>query len=610
MKIKVGCMAVAMLLAGCSTNDPWGDWENMNGGGIPGGGGNIMGGGSMNDTSGDDLETFGVEFDDTPLAETETVPADDEDFVENSDFAATLTIAYADGKATVTGSADGVTVTQNGAHVTVNSTVKGVEYVLKGYASDGSFKVYSEKKFKLTLNGVSLTNPQGAAINIQSGKRVFVVCADGTTNSLADGSSYTKTEGEDMKGCFFSEGQLIFSGKGTLDVTGKYKHGICSDDYIRFRPGCNIAIDASVGNGVKTNDAIILNGGVLNVNVTGAASKGLSTDGYMVVSGGRATVITSGGGEYDADEEDVSACAGIKCDSTFTMTGGTLHLKSTGAGGKGLSCDRTVTIDGGNINIITTGKTYAYSSQLDALPKGIKADGDLMINGGHLKVRTSGGEGSEGIESKAAMTIAGGTVEVSSYDDCLNASTALNISGGNVYCYSSGNDGIDSNGTLTVSGGVVVTSGTSQPEEGMDVDSSSRFVIKGGTIVSIGGTAVSPNTSSSTQPTLVYGGSASAGATVNLADNDGKSILSYVIPRTYNSMGLLITSPSMSKGETYTLNCGGTISGGTTFHQLTTGGSYTDGSQLTSFTVSSMVTSIGTTGGGMGGGGGNRPGGW
>lgn len=121
-----------------------------------------------------------------------------------------VTIIYNGTTAAVSNGVSGVEVSSNGAHVVVNSTVSGVEYVLSGTTTNGSFKVYSEKKFKLSLAGVSILNPVGAAINIQSSKRVFVVCADETTNVLTDGSSYTATtDGEDMKACLFSEGQLI-----------------------------------------------------------------------------------------------------------------------------------------------------------------------------------------------------------------------------------------------------------------------------------------------------------------------------------------------------------------------------------------------------------------
>mgnify|MGYP000429392373 CR=1 FL=1 len=81
------------------------------------------------------------------------------------------------------------------------------------------------KSPSLRLRTYSLTNGSGAAINIQSGKRVFVELKAGTENNLTDASAYSTVDGEDEKACFFSEGQLIFSGTGALTVTGNYKHG-------------------------------------------------------------------------------------------------------------------------------------------------------------------------------------------------------------------------------------------------------------------------------------------------------------------------------------------------------------------------------------------------
>lgn len=552
---------------------------------------------------GDDLSEFDVVFDYTTLTESETIPSDEsdesyDDYVEHSTFTNTINITFSEGAATVNGSVEGVSITTEGAHVVVNSDTKKVEYVLSGTASNGSFKIYSSNKFKLTLNNLTLTNTTGAAINVQSKKRVFVCLTDGTTNTLTDGTTYNKVDGEDMKACFFSEGQLLFSGSGTLNVIGNYKHGICSDDYIRLRPGVNISVKATAGNGLKANDAVFINGGVLNIETTADASKGISCDGLMTVSGGRTTIITTGGGELDDD--DVSGCAAIKCDSTFIMTGGTLALKSTGAGGKGINVDQTLTISGGDVSVITTGKQYVVGS-LDTSPKGIKSDADLTISGGTVKVRTSGGEGSEGIESKAKMQISGGTVEVSAYDDALNASSNITISGGSVYAYSSGNDGIDSNGTLTLSGGTVVCSGTQTPEGGFDCDQN-NFMITGGTIIGIGGDSSTPTTSSCTQPVIMYSGTVQAGLYVSVLASDGNPVVTYKVPRDYQQMTMLISSPSLTKGSTFTLSTGGQVSGGSAFHGLTSGGTWSDGSSVASLTLSSMVTSVGS-GGGINGGG-------
>ena len=57
--------------------------------------------------------------------------------------------------------------------------------------------------------------------------------ADGTTNTLTDGTKYTDaTDDEDMKAAFFSEGKMLFSGAGTLSVYANCKAGIRSDDYV------------------------------------------------------------------------------------------------------------------------------------------------------------------------------------------------------------------------------------------------------------------------------------------------------------------------------------------------------------------------------------------
>ena len=344
-------MAVVALVATCCSveddNSGYPDMNGiMNGGQMPGGmgtGGMGPGGMGGSDTSGNDLADFDISMNSTALtSDTETIPTDEndesyEDYVEHSSFSATVNISYTDSGATLSDLPDGVEATVDGAGVIINSTIKGVNYQLSGNSSNGYFKIYSEKKFQLTLNGVTLTNTTGAAINIQSGKRAFVTLADGTSNRLTDGTSYNTPDGEDEKGSFFSEGQLIFNGKGALEVYGNKKHGIVSDDYIRFRAGTNIYVTTAKGHGVKTNDYVVIGGGVLNIEVSGTAKKGISTDGYVLVTGGRTTILTSGEGEYDEDDKDVSGAAGIKADAYFQMDGGQLNIKSTGAGGKGIN---------------------------------------------------------------------------------------------------------------------------------------------------------------------------------------------------------------------------------------------------------------------------------
>jgi len=605
-------MATVLLMACSSGNDWFDDYEqammpgDTSGGMMPGGDQTAAGGTALTG----DLSSFDVAIDKTALSETGiSVSSDDEDCVENFTPSTTIKIAYNGSSASVSGTADGVTVTTNGAHVTVQSTVKDMAYEVSGTTTDGSLKIYSEKKFMLTLNGVNITNPTGAAINSQCKKRNYVVLADGTENTLTDGSSYTTVEGEDMKATLFSEGQLLFSGSGSLTVNANCKNGICSDDYIVFRPGNNVYVKAAKSNCVKSNDGIWVRGGVINLETAGTASKGMNTDGYVQIDGGRVTAITTGGGEYDDEDQDVNGAAGVKCDSIFVMNGGELLLKSTGAGGKGISTDQNLTINGGTIKVITTGKKYTYGS-LDTSPKGIKSDTNLTINGGEVMVRCLGGEGSEGIESKATLSINSGSVAVYTYDDPINAKSALNVSGGYVYTYATNNDGIDSNGSIHISGGVVIACGTTQPEAGFDCDQNT-FTITGGTLIGIGGTTSTPSSSTTKQATAVVGvSSLTSGQYLTLASSDGTNIFAFQLPRSYQQATLLVSSPSMKTGSSYTFSSGASVSDtSSAFYGYISNAKTSGGSTIATFTQSSTVTTSNFNGGmgGNPGGPGGRP---
>ena len=551
-------------------------------------------------TSDGDVTSFSIAFNKNAISESVKVDSEDDDYIENTTFAKTITITFStSGAATVSGDDEGIVSINGNDVIATNNGSNVIKYVLTGETKDGFFKLYSSKKQAIVLNGVSITNPDGAAINNQSKKRTFIVLNDGSKNYLTDGTNYNDaTESEDMKGCFFSEGQLIFSGKGYLEVDANCKAGIRSDDYVRTMPGANIYVDASSGNGIRGNDAVIVTGGVLNVNVSGTADKGISTDGEVRIDGGRTTIMTSGGYEYDSDDKDYAACSGVKADSIININGGELNIKSTGTGGKGLNCDDKININDGVVRIITTGKRQK-DSKGSVSPKGIKADGNITVNGGQTQVRLEGtGDGTEAIESKAEIHIEAGTVECYSYDDAINSAKDLYIDGGYVYARSYNNDGIDSNRNLYINGGVVIAEGASQPECGIDAAEGYTAYINGGTVIAIGG-GMQEVSSSSKQACIAV--SASQGTTLGLLSGS-KAILGYTTPSSNTGTALMISSPELKSGSTYTLRAGCTLTGGTSFYNLTTGCTIGSGSQSVDATASTGVT--GSMGGGMPGGGG------
>ena len=332
------------------------------------------------------VEPAEVELDFSALSEIPDVPVTDEndsaynDYVENSPWNKVINIDFNGENTVITGTVSGVMVQTAGAHVTVVNMSGPVKFVVSGQTSNGSLKFYGDKRFQILLNGAEITNPNGAAINNQGSKSLYVVVADGTVNHLQDGANYVMVDEEDQKSALFSEGQIIFSGHGELTVNAVGRAGIRSDDYIRIRPGVKIYVNSTALDGIRANDGIIIDGGVINVETTGDGAKGLRSEGPMTVNGGRVTAISHGDTRITTEDGviDTTACAALACDTLLMVTNGTLRLRATGDGGKGLNAKQNVDFKGGALVAVAEGTKKIKK------PKGVKIDGNFSISGGYF----------------------------------------------------------------------------------------------------------------------------------------------------------------------------------------------------------------------------------
>ena len=339
---------------------------------------------------------------------------DDTDFSEyingEKSSVSTIYITYNETSVDVTGDSKGY-VTTNGADVTVNAenSSDSLLLVLSGSTTDGSLLVYRQQQYGIKLNGVNITNNDGPAINNQCGKWLYLDVADGTTNTLTDGTSYTDivVNGTtiDQKGCLFSEGQVYVKGTGELAITGNCKHGFASDDYIVIDDNVTLNVYSSAGNGIKVNDGLWINNGNIGISVTADAARGIKCDSVVVISGGSTTISTSGDCVYDTEVQDYSSAACIKCESQFTMTAGTLKLISSGDGGKGINCAADVVFSGGELIAKTTG------SNDNGKPKAIKSDTGIIVSGGSFSAYVNKSwacdNGSESEEPADHITVKG-----------------------------------------------------------------------------------------------------------------------------------------------------------------------------------------------------------
>jgi hypothetical protein len=252
--------------------------------------------------------------------------------------------------------------------------------VLSGSTTNGSLLVYREYKFGIQLNGVSIHHADGPAINNQCSKSLYLHVADGTTNTLTDGTAYTE-QSYDQKGALFSEGQMIFLGTGSLSVTGNCKHAIACDDYISIDENVTLRATSAIGNGIKVNDGLWINNGTINISVSADAARGIKCDNVVVITGGITTIATSGNCVYDNDAAEYSSAACIKCDDDFTMSGGTLTMTSSGDGGKGINSSTKVIFSGGILSAVTTGDNE------NGKPKAVKAITGIIVSGGSFTAK-------------------------------------------------------------------------------------------------------------------------------------------------------------------------------------------------------------------------------
>jgi hypothetical protein len=549
---------------------------------------------------------------------------------------------------------EGDSITFEGSGATVNGNIVTITsaglYSISGTLNDGQIIVdtVDEETVVLVLNGADITYSTSAPIYVSNAEKTVITLADGTENHVTDGASYIFGGAEDEpNAAVFSKDDLTINGNGSLTVNANYNNGIASKDDLKITGG-SITVNA-VNDGIKGRDSIAVKDGTITINAGGdgmqanndidaekgyvaieggtlditAGLDGIQAETSLLVSGGD-IAITSGGGSVEAsssgggfggrgmggnpNKTDESA-KGLKAGVDLTITGGEIQISSLD---DALHSNVRITINGGDI-LLASGDD------------GVHGDDVLTINGGVLNITQS----YEGLES-VIITINDGTIHLVASDDGINAvsgddGTAVNgrpmpgpgnFESGDNYLYVNGGyiaidamgDGLDINGPINMTGGVVIVNGPTSNNNGA-LDYSGAFQITGGFLLAVGssGMAQAPSTSSTQYSVLhTFPSPQAAGTMVHIETKDGEEILTFVPTKAYQSV--LLSSPELENGSTCLVYSEGS-STGTVTDGLYSGGTYTAGTQVTSFTISGIVTGAGSYGGGFPGGpGGNMPG--
>lgn len=521
--------------------------------------------------------------------------------------------------------------------VSINGTTATIsaagEYTVSGTLNDGQIIVNTEKTEKVTLilNGVNITCNTSSPIYVMSCDSVTVTLAENTVNKLTDGTQYTyDVSGEnEPNAALFSKDDLKINGNGALIVNANYNNGITSKNDLKIKSGTVTVI--AKHDGIRGKDSVEISGGTVNVQSGGDAIKSNNEleaeHGFIIIDGGTFN-ISSG--------EDA-----IQAQTNLTISNGAFLIKTASGADKGITFSQASAkaLKATN-SIVVSGGSFSINSADDA----IHSNGDVTISGGKIEVTSgddgfhadnsltiSGGESNilksyEGLES-TNITIQGGITRVTASDDGINGAggndgsssaggrpggwgggggnAKIVISGGYLYI-NAGGDGLDSNGTFTISGGTVLVDGPTNGGNGpLDYDGS--FTISGGFLIAAGSSGMAQNASAdSTQCCALIFTSGNANTIINLYDANRNSVVTYKPAKNYECV--LISTPNLKQGESYTVSTGGSCTGDET-DGLYTSGTYTGGIDVHTFTQSQTVISVGGSahGGMMPPGGGGKP---
>lgn len=277
--------------------------------------------------------------------------------------------------------------------------------------------------------------------------------------------------------------------------------------------------------------------GAVSASIDGAV---YSRDDLTINGSGSLTVA----GEYQH---------GIVCNDDFVIAGGTVTVT---AAQDGLHANDSTRIANADL-IITAGDDGVTVSNDENTGYFYMESGSVTIPSCY-----------EGIEA-VNVTIDGGTMDITSTDDGINAngigsvSPVVTVNGGDVRIVNTQGmdaDGMDSNGNIYINGGkVFVSMNGAGTNSAIDYGSENGGVcqVNGGTLVACGSSGmVESLDTASAQGFVETSASGAAGISLTLADESGNMLLDETIPNAFTYV--ILSAPGMTDGSAYTLSVGGT----------------------------------------------------
>ena len=425
----------------------------------------------------------------------------------------------------------------------------------------------------MTLDNLNLTSQEGAPLHLKNKKKVEVVAAKGTENTLT--ITACNDTANHKAATIWAKDKLLLSGKGTLNViaTGDGCRGIKSKKNITIE---DITLNVTTSGNNLGEKPFGPPGGFPEGMEGGFPMPGDSTmrSGFPGPPGGMN--MRPPFNPDDIPEEVKKQFEEMrKRFDEMKPEGGFPGFPGGRPDFGGMRPEMGDSLEG---DFPDFGGRFGGKHKYVASTKGIASKGKITINSGNVTVRTSTA-GAEGIEGKEGVVLNGGDVDVLSPDDAINAGDCIEFNGANVIARSTGNDAVDSNPkngffspfgnneqsnepAIVIRGGTVYAwSQVGSPEEGLDCDFAA-LNIEGGKVFSVGGGMGEmpsvPTNESAKQPTaLLIGLGIVKDEPIQIYDANNKLLDTVTIPFSLRRSASIVSDPSFKLGKTYTIKTKG-----------------------------------------------------
>lgn len=366
----------------------------------------------------------------------------------------------------------------------------------------------SEEDVQVILNGATITSDTDAAVSITEADEATVIVADGTENTLTDGSTRDEDVDDVANAALYSKADLTITGTGQLTVDGTYEDGIHSKDGLVIT-GPNVTVEAA-DDGIIGKDYLVLVDGTVDVTAVdtgfGSDNEDDADQGWLSILGGSVTVDTG---------DDA-----IKAENALAIADGTVVVTAS-----------EEAIEAANIEIL---------------------GGDIDLTSADDAINASGGYGTESSDTAddPQGDMGGQPPQGGGMDEA--GDQTITISGGTIVMDAEG-DGLDSNGSITMTGGDVTVNGPVNGGNGA-IDFAGTFDISGGTLLAIGssGMAEAPDTDSDQASlSITLSETVNSGATLAVADADGNIVTTFTTIKDIQSV--VFSSADVTSGTEYTV---------------------------------------------------------